>query len=99
VTESKRVIKIEPVGGTWEDLAKLAAELEGVRVTVRCARCPRVVMRRTLGGGEISGHFACIEHGEIAGDITVGHLYAEWTRRGKPESFNIKRNPTRLKPS
>jgi hypothetical protein len=68
-------------------------EFAAVRVTIRCAKCGRIASRSTLTFDDLRGRLDCKVHGPIAPDLTVADLHAEWTRRNKPESFTIKRNP------
>lgn len=106
MTKRKIVIEVlgDPVKGllgkTLDRVAAVSGEaLEGleefqdVRVIIRCGKCGRIVSRNGITWSNQRGRFSCKDHGPIAGEITVGELHAEWTRRGKPEAFTIKRNP------
>jgi hypothetical protein len=89
----RRKIVVEPIGGSWDDLLSITKELNEVRVTIRCGKCGRIVSRNGLAWGDQRGRLSCKVHGPLGGDITVEELHAEWTRRNKPSSFGIKRNP------
>lgn len=86
--------KIRSVGERLADaLEPLRARTSDVRVVVRCAACGTVVARHHLFLFEdAQGRQRCKRHGPLI-DSTMRELHEEWSRRGRPETLNIKRHP------
>ena len=88
-----RKVRVEWIGDPLGAIEQIRQEAGHVRVIVRCAACGSIVRRHGLVLFEDQrGAFTCLAHGDLE-EPTMRDLHEEWTRRGRPESLSIKRNP------